>query len=126
MKSLEAKLGSFETETVMVLERKITTLESVLKRTTTSPCTFRLTNYQKLKKDGDQFNSPPFYTSPTGYKTCISVYANGNGDGEGTHVSVYAYLMKGDNDDSLTWPFTGTVTRWSYSTSWRITTIIET
>ena len=35
--------------------------------------------------------------------------ANGD-DGEGTHVSVYASLMKGDNDDSLSWPFTGTVT----------------
>ena len=33
-----------------------------------------------------------------------------SGSGEGTHVSVFAYLIKGDNDDSLTWPFTGTVT----------------
>ncbi len=38
------------------------------------------------------------------------VYANGNGDGDGTHVSVFAYLMKGDHDDTLTWPFTGSVT----------------
>ena len=30
--------------------------------------------------------------------------------GKGTHVSVFAYLMKGDNDDSLSWPFTGIVT----------------
>ena len=41
---------------------------------------------------------------------CATVDANGKGDGEGTHVSVFVYLMKGDNDDSLTWPFTGTVT----------------
>ena len=41
---------------------------------------------------------------------CIKVYANGCGDNKGTHVSVYAYLMKGENDDYLPWPFTGTVT----------------
>ena len=40
----------------------------------------------------------------------MRVDANGCGDGKGTHVSVFAYLMKGDNDDYLTWPFTGTVT----------------
>ena len=108
--TLEAKLSSLETETVMDQERKITTLEAVLKRTTTSQCTFRLTNYKKYKKDGDEFYSPPFYTSTTGYKMFIEVEANGDGVGQGTHVSVFAGLMKGDNDDSLTWPFTGSVT----------------
>ena len=108
--TLEAKLSSLETETIIDQDKKITTLESVLKRTTTSQCTFRLTNYQKHKKDGEQFYSTPFYTSPTGYKMCIRVDANGCGDGKCTDVSVFAYLMKGDNDDFLTWPFPGSVT----------------
>ena len=50
---------------------------------------------------------------------CIEVDANGeddanaedgNDEGAGTHVSVYAYLMRGRNDDNLPWPFTGEVT----------------
>ena len=83
----------------------------LLKSTSTLPRTIRLTNYQKHKSDKDQFYySPPFYTSYTGYKMCLGVDANGHGDGEGTHVSVYAHLMKGDSDESLSWPFTGTVT----------------
>ena len=41
---------------------------------------------------------------------CIRVDANGCGDGEDTHVSVYAYLMKGRNDDNLSWPFEEEVT----------------
>ena len=41
---------------------------------------------------------------------CIRVDANGCGGGKGTHVSVYAYLICGENDDHLPWPFTGTVT----------------
>ena len=98
-------------ETVLELKKKNADLETkLLKRTTSSPCTFRLTIYQKHKSDDDHFYSPPFYTSLTGYKMCISVDANGEGNGKGTHVSVFAFLMKGDNDDSLTWPFTGSVT----------------
>ena len=95
------------TKTVLKLTKEV----ELLKRTTTiSPFTFRMTNYQKHKEDGDEFYSAPFYTSPTGYKMCISVYANGNGVGKGSHVSVFSNLMKGDNDDSLTWPFTGSIT----------------
>jgi len=41
---------------------------------------------------------------------CLRVYANGYGDGEGTHVSVYIYLMQGEFDDHLKWPFRGDVT----------------
>ena len=41
---------------------------------------------------------------------CIRINANGFGDGAGTHVSVFAYLMKGKNDNNLPWPFTGEVT----------------
>ena len=41
------------------------------------------------------------YTSYNGYKMCICVDANGWWDFKGTHVSVGAYLMKGDNDDTL-------------------------
>ncbi|XP_064399369.1 TNF receptor-associated factor 4-like isoform X3 [Halichondria panicea] len=71
--------------------------------------TFRMRKFeQNLEKK--RFYSPPFHTSGAGYKMCILVYANGLGDGEGTHVTVAAHLMKGDNDDSLSWPFTGRVT----------------
>ena len=41
---------------------------------------------------------------------CLAVVANGNGAGKGTHVSVFAYLMRGEFDDYLKWPFRGHVT----------------
>ena len=41
---------------------------------------------------------------------CINVECNRYDDGIGTHVSVYAHLMHGENDDHLQWPFTGRVT----------------
>ena len=74
------------------------------------PHTIRMIDYLKHKSDKDQFYSPPFYNSYNGYKMCLRVDPNGWGEAEGTHVSVGVYLMKGDNDDSLSWPFTGTVT----------------
>ena len=88
---------------------QLTQLTQVLRCAITSPFTFKLTNFQKHKRDGDDFYSTPFYTTHTGYKMCVSVDAIGSGGGKNTHVSVYAYLMEGDNDDFLTWPFTGEV-----------------
>ncbi len=71
---------------------------------------FRMKKFDVQKLENKKLFSSSFYTSGEGYKMCIIVYANGIGVGEGTHVSAGAYLMKGDNDDSLSWPFTGTVT----------------
>ena len=64
----------------------------------------------KMALVGTGWASPPFYTSPGGYKMCIKVHADGSGDAADTHVSVYVYLMRGKNDDNLPWPFTGEVT----------------
>ena len=70
---------------------------------------FKFTKYAERKFNNAHVFSPPFYSSPGGYKLCIKVYANGIGEGKGTHLSVYAYLMRGYNDNHLPWPFTGTV-----------------
>ena len=69
-----------------------------------------MTDFEQHKIDSDYWYSPPFYTHPQGYKMCLSVVANGYDDGEGTHVSVYAFLMRGEFDDHLKWPFRGHVT----------------
>ncbi len=78
-------------------------------QTKLSTTIIKLNNFHQHKIDNDFINSPPFYTSPRGYKLRTHVYANDNGDGKDTHVSVYACLMKGEYDDTLTWPFLGTV-----------------
>ncbi len=81
-----------------------------LKPANLAPCTFKLNNYQMYKRENKQFFSPPFCSSYSGYKMCLRADANGDGSAAGTHVSVFACLMKGDHDDTLTWPFTGSVT----------------
>ena len=73
------------------------------------PIEFVVTNFTERKSSNRVWYSLPFYTHPQGYKMCLKVYANGCGDGEGTHVSVFAYLMRGEFDDHLKWPFQGHV-----------------
>ena len=71
------------------------------------PIDLIMTEFEKHKQDDDDWYSEPFYTHPYGYKMCLSVHANGEHNGKGTHVSVFAYLMRGNLDDSLRWPFQG-------------------
>jgi TNF receptor-associated factor 2/TNF receptor-associated factor 3 len=49
--------------------------------------------------------SPPFYTSPHGYRMCVRTYLNGDGIGKGTHMSVFFVLMRSEHDSLLCYPF---------------------
>ena len=77
---------------------------------TPSVAEFTMSEFSKHKVLGDKWYSPPFYTHPQGYKFSVIVWANGGGSGEGTHVSVGVQMMKGEYDDSLTFPFRGVFT----------------
>ena len=74
------------------------------------PVDILLDNFEDHKKKDDAWWSPPFYSHIGGYRMCLKVDANGFGSGKGTHVSVGVYLMRGEFDDHLKWPFNGMVT----------------
>ena len=74
------------------------------------PIEFTMTEYSTHMNIDDRWYSPPFYTGPGGYKMCISVDANGCCSVVGTHVSVSVYLMRGEYDSRLVWPFRGDIT----------------
>ena len=84
--------------------------------TNTLPRYIIMNNFAQHKRAGDVWCSPPFYSCQQGYKMRLVIYANGYGDGEGTHVSVFVQIVKGEYDDILTWPYTGTV---SYEINWK-------
>ena len=69
-----------------------------------------MTGFERKKCSNHEWYSPPFYTHPHGYKMCLRVDASGNGLGKGSHVSVFVFIMKGEYDDSLKWPFRGDIT----------------
>ena len=74
------------------------------------PFSFTMPDFQQKKRSSSSWYSPSFYTHPRGYKMCIRVDANGNGDGMNNHVSVYIYMMRGEDDESLKWPFRANIT----------------
>ena len=74
------------------------------------PVVFTVTDFQRKKQADKVWTSPPYYTHVGKYRFCLKVYPNGLGEGKATHVSVYAYLMRGEHDDELEWPFEGSIT----------------
>ena len=69
-----------------------------------------MTDFEGRKKRGERWYSPAFYTHVGGYKMCLEIDANGWGSGEGTRVGVALYMMKGEFDSHLKWPFKGEIT----------------
>ena len=70
---------------------------------------FVMTSFEEHKRQGYWWRSAPFYTSRPGYKMCIGVLANGGKPNFIENLQVGAYLMKGEFDDRLSWPFRGHV-----------------
>ncbi len=78
---------------------------------------FKMSSFKEKKDNNIEFYSDPFYTHPRdpfythpkGYKMVISIDANGYDEYKGTHVSVWVYLMRGEYDDQLEFPFKGTI-----------------
>ena len=66
--------------------------------------------FRMNKRNEAELYTDPFYTAQGGYKMTLCVYPNGVGPGKGTHISAYICLMKGENDHTLPFPFSGIVT----------------
>ena len=49
--------------------------------------------------------SPPFFTSPMGYRLRIRLYLNGDGTARGSHISIFLVITRGPFDRLLKWPF---------------------
>ena len=73
------------------------------------PSEMIMNNFDKFKTDDESWYTLPFYTHIGGYKMCLNIDSNGWGSGMGTHVSIYAYMMKGEFDSHLKWPFQGVI-----------------
>ena len=54
--------------------------------------------------------SPPFYSSPLGYKMRLRAYLNGDGHARRTHLSLFFVLMRNSYDAVLKFPFDYKVT----------------
>ena len=69
------------------------------------PPEMEIKNFDKLKNEKSQWFSPAFYTHVGGYKMCLGVDTYRWEDG----IGVWIYMMKGEFDSHLKWPFKGEV-----------------
>ena len=70
---------------------------------------WKISEYKKRKDDAvsgkiASIYSQPFYSDHFGYKMRAQVYLNGDGLGKNTHLSLFFEVMRGEYDQSLTWP----------------------
>ena len=88
------------------LEDKISVLENRLMQFP-QEYTWKISRFSKMQsqaKSGEiLIHSPPFYYF--GYKFRLDLYPNGKNRGKDTHLSLYFYLLKGEYDARLSWPF---------------------
>ncbi len=61
--------------------------------------------------------SPPFHSSPHGYKMRLRLYPYGDGNARRTHMSLFFMLMRGEYDPILKFPFDYKVTFCLYDQS---------
>ena len=66
---------------------------------------FTVDRFKYHKESEKEWVSEPFYTHPQGYKMCVEVFVSGLDSKK--YLSLYTCVMKGENDDKLSWPFYG-------------------
>ena len=97
-----------------VTSKKVSVIESIVEaiepKICVPPIEYTLHAFEHLKSTNCCWFSPPFYSHQQGYRLCLGVYSNGNGNSKGTHVSIFTHIMRGQFDDSLQWPFRGSIT----------------
>ena len=109
----QRQLEKLETQ-IQKLEKEVKTLtsegiESVYAHLRIMPVNVVMGGFAAKRKEGRRWESQPFYTHPRGYKMFLCVFANGD-QNEGTYISVFLYLMCGEFDNQLEWPFRGSIT----------------
>ncbi len=96
------------------LESRVTQAESSLLKlchhALIAPIQITMIKFDQFRRENRSWYSSGFYTHLQGYKVCLSVVANGSAAAHGTHVSCIVYLMRGEFDNHLVWPFRGDFT----------------
>ena len=104
-------LISFVSDLIRDLMARTNIMRSVLRLV---EHTIVLTDYKKKWSNWDVCHIPPYYTHSHGYKMCVSVDFCEICEESALQVwssdlIVYSYLLRGEYDAGLKWPFRGTV-----------------
>ena len=103
---LEEKLEEKDQQIKTLEEQLGSDINSLRMEVGIPPFEFTLFDYKEKKETG---YAPPWYTHPGGYKLQIRLWPTGLVHGSGTHLTLYFYLLKGQNDSKLKFPASFTV-----------------
>ena len=95
LKETEISLAKQNDENMVLLTKKLSLSNGGVE--------WRVLSVKSKMIRNKEFHSPPIYSC--GYKFRFSIQYNNQ-----EHLGVYLYLMKGENDEKLKWPFKGEVT----------------
>ena len=111
LKENEQRIEELEEENEALKRSLVQTTEEIERKLVpilpSLPVEFTMTDFQRYKKNKEQWCSQPFYTHPRGYKMCLKV--NPDVNSEGNHIHVGCCMMRGDFDHLLKWPFEDSV-----------------
>ena len=99
-----------EESVTLHLQLAMKRVDDLQMRCSSAPVVLKMNDAWDKQHNNEVWYSPPFYTSPGGYKMMLCVYAGGYGRGRGTHFSCYTHLVPGEYDNQIQWPFQGEVT----------------
>ena len=127
-KQIEANVDDIQKRKITGLEKKYSSLQAASMPLPVPPFYILLTNFNHHRLNNHLFKSEPFYSHAGGYKMVIIIRPNGFNLWQGTHVSLHVFLLPGEFDDQLRWPFNGTIIVEVYdciSERWSFKRVIE-
>jgi TNF receptor-associated factor 4 len=129
-KQIKAKVDDVQkfNRKIATLEEKYTSLQAATMPLPVPPFYVLLTNFDHYRVNNHLFKSDPFYSHVGGYKMTMIIRPNGSSAMQGTHVSLHVFLLPGEFDDQLRWPFNGRITVQAYNCNtarWSFKQVIE-
>jgi hypothetical protein len=127
-KQIEANIDDIQKRKITALEKKYTALQAATTPLPVPPFYVLLTNFDHYRVNNHLFKSDPFYSHVGGYKMAMIIRPNGISAVQGFYVSLHVFLLPGEFDDQLRWPFNGRITVEAYnciSERWSFKRVIE-
>ena len=103
LKKLQDQIQNLENELQRVKSKGEEDMARMRMHLRILPVELVMDGFAMNKREGKCWFSKPFYTCPRGYKMSLAVKS------EASHLSVFVYIMQGEFDAELKWPYQGTI-----------------
>ena len=110
---LTREMAEIKTTMQKALEEKYVKLQSHTMPLPLPPLYFTMVNVDHYQRNKCSYFSKPFYSHPGGYKMYLKISFQPDFFGE--YMSLHVYILSGEFDEQLQWPFDGEVTMQLYN-----------